>query len=275
MWIRKKEITELSDGIRKIMDGQEIDLRDNKEGVLSILKNDVHTLANREKEQRRIAQEERTHLSEYLTDISHQLKTPITSMSLMTDLLCEAPEEKQREFIFSMKKELAHMEWLVSALLKMAKLDSKTVDFIESEVSARELVEEAIKPLEILMDIKNQQVEVLHDVAFLCDRRWTQEALTNLLKNAMESSKEGGVIRVDSGENPLYTWLSITDAGDGIPMERMKCLFQRFENSQNENGYGVGLPLALAIVRGQNGDIEVAPGGNGTGATFTVKFYKS
>ena len=99
--------------------------------------------------------------------------------------------------------------------------------------------------------------------------------MTNLLKNAMESSKEGGVIRVDSGENPLYTWLSITDAGDGIPMERMKCLFQRFENSQNENGYGVGLPLALAIVRGQNGDIEVAPGGNGTGATFTVKFYKS
>lgn len=274
MWISKKEITELSDGIRKIMDGQEIELRDNKEGAFSILKNDIHTLANIEKEQRRVAQEERAHLSEYLTDISHQLKTPITSMLLMTDLLCDAPEEKQREFLFRMKKELSHMEWLVAALLKMAKLDSKTVDFIVSKVSVSELVEEAIKPLAILMDIKNQKVEVKNDTVLFCDRRWTQEALTNLFKNAVEASGEGTAIYVDSGDNPIYTWLSITDAGEGIPIERMKSLFRRFENSQNENGYGVGLPLALAIARGQNGDIEVAPGGNGTGATFTIKFYK-
>lgn len=82
------------------------------------------------------------------------------------------------------------------------------------------------------------------------------------------------MIFVDSGENPIYRWILITDAGTGIPRERMQGLFRRFENSQNKNGYGIGLPLALSIMRGQNGDIEVSPGGNGSGATFTMKFYK-
>ena len=274
MWIRKDEITELSNGIRKAIDGQEIDIRDNKEGALSILKNDIHTLINIEKEQRSKAQEEREHLSEYLTDISHQLKTPITSMILMANLLEDAPEDKQREFIFSIKKELSHMEWLISALLKMAKLDSGTVNFITSDISTSELVNAALKPLSILLDIKNQKVEIRNERLLQCDRRWTEEALTNLLKNASECSKENSVIYVDSGENPIYKWISITDAGEGISKERVSSLFRRFENSQNENGYGVGLPLALSIIRGQNGDIEVSPGGNGTGATFTIKFYK-
>lgn len=274
MLIRKEEITELSDGIRKAIDGQDIDIRDNKEGALSILKNDIHTLINIEKEQRSKAQEEREHLSEYLTDISHQLKTPITSMMLMTNLLEDAPVEKQREFIFSMKKELAHMEWLISALLKMAKLDSGTVNFILSDISTGELIREASKSLSILLDIKNQKIEMKNEIMLHCDKRWTEEALTNLLKNAIESSKENSVIYIDSGENPIYKWISITDTGEGIPREKMQTLFKRFENSQNQNGYGIGLPLALSIMRGQNGDIEVSSKGNGKGATFTMKLYK-
>lgn len=274
MLIRKQEIKELSDGIRKAIDGQEIDIRDNKEGVMSILKNDIHTLINIEKEQRNKAREEQEHLSEYLTDISHQLKTPITSMMLMANLLEDAPEDKLKEFVFNMKKELAHMEWLISALLKMAKLDSKVVDFIVTDISTTELVNEALKSLSILMDIKNQRVEIRNETMLRCDKRWTEEALTNLLKNASECSKENSVICIDSGENPIYKWISITDSGEGIPRERVAGLFRKFENSQNENGYGIGLPLALSIIRGQNGDIEVIPGGNGAGATFMVKFYR-
>lgn len=274
MLIKKEEITELSNGIRKAIAGEEVDLRDNKEGAFSILKNDIHTLINIEKEQKSKAEEDQEHLAEYLTDISHQLKTPITSMMLMTNLLEDAPEEKQREFIFSMKRELSHMEWLISALLKMAKLDAKAVDFRKVEISTGELVAETLKPLDILLDVKNQKVELRHETMLFCDKRWTKEALCNLLKNASECSKENSVIFVDSGENPIYRWISITDAGTGIPRERMQGLFRRFENSQNENGYGIGLPLALSIMRGQNGDIEVSPGGNGSGATFTMKFYK-
>ncbi|MBQ6806818.1 MAG: HAMP domain-containing histidine kinase [Lachnospiraceae bacterium] len=274
MLIKKSEITGLSENIRKAIDGQDVDLRDNREGALSILKNDIYTLVNIQKEQKNFAQKERDRLSEYLADISHQLKTPITSAMLMANLLEDAEDDKRAEFTFNIKKELTHMEWLVTALLKMARLDSGVVDFNMVEISVAELMQTALEPLELLLDVKNQSVDIKNNVKLKCDRRWTVEALTNLLKNASECSKESSQICIDSGGNPIYSWISVTDGGDGIPKEKLSGLFRRFENSQSENGYGIGLPLALSIIRGQNGDIEVAPGGNGVGATFTIKFFK-
>lgn len=159
-------------------------------------------------------------------------------------------------------------------MLKIAKLDSGAVQFKFIEISSEELIQEALKSLEILMDIKNQKVEIRNQITLTCDKKWTIEALSNLLKNASECSKEHSTILVECGENPIYQWISITDAGEGITKEQMAHLFQRFENSQNENGYGIGLPLALAIIRKQDGDIEVIPGGNGQGATFTLKFFR-
>ena len=260
MLIKKSEIIELSDGIRKAIAGETFDPRDHKEGVMSILKNDIYTLINIEKEQRNSAEQEKEQLSIYLADIAHQLKTPITSMNLMVNLLKDAPEEKQKEFIFHMKRELANMEWMVSALLKMSKIDAGVVEFRRGETNSSSLIREALIPLEILLDINNQSVEIRNDTKINCDQRWTVEALTNILKNASECSKENGIIWVDSGENPIYSWISVTDSGTGIPRERIASLFRRFENSQNENGYGIGLPLALSIMKGQNGDIEIEPG---------------
>lgn len=274
MLIRKREITELSDNIRSAIDGQSIDLRDNREGALSILKNDINTLVNIKKEQMNSLQAERDLLAEYLADISHQLKTPITSMMIMADLLENAPADKQAEFAGNIKISLARMEWLVSALLKMARLDSGAVEFNLSQISAKELTDTAIQPLEILLDVKNQTVEIQNDIVLACDRRWTAEALTNLLKNASEYSPDGGKIYIDSGINPIYEWISVTDSGKGLPKEKYAALFKRFEYSQNENGYGIGLPLALSIIRGQNGDIEIDGGGKGRGACFTIKFFK-
>lgn len=273
MWINKSEILQLSEQIRKAIDGQEVDIRDNKEGAFSILKNDIHTLIHMEKEQKYVAQQEKEKQAQFLADISHQLKTPITSLMLMTNLLEEAPAEKQEEFLFHMKKSLAHMEWMISVLLKMAKLDSGAVHFSPVTTSSEELLGEALKSLEILLDIKNQKVEIKNRITLTCDKRWTIEALSNLLKNASECSGEDTTIIVECGENPIFQWISIKDAGKGIPREQLPLLFQRFENSQNENGYGIGLPLALSIIREQNGDIEVIPGGNGEGATFLLKFF--
>ena len=98
--------------------------------------------------------------------------------------------------------------------------------------------------------------------------------MINLLKNASDFSVENSEILVDCGENPLYHWISITDTGEGLKKEQIARLFRRFESSGKENGYGIGLPLALSIMRGQNGDIAVSPGGHGSGATFFMKFYK-
>src|SRR5262249_12867720 len=124
------------------------------------------------------------------------------------------------------------------------------------------------------LDIKNQCVEISSETELICDKRWSGEALTNILKNASEHSPSGGKIHIESGMNPICRWISVTDSGDGIKSNKVANLFMRFESAKSSKGYGIGLPLALAIMRGQNGDIEIDGGGNGSGATFTLKFFK-
>ncbi len=274
MLIRKREIMALSEDIRKAVDGQVVDFRDNRENPLSILKNDIHTLVNLKKEQADSAQQEHKLLAESLSNISHQLKTPITSLLIMADLLEAAPPEKQAEFLTNIKIGLSRMEWLTAALLKMARLDSGTIEFSIKTTAVKKLLQTALEPLGILLDVKNQQVELLHEMDLPCDAQWMAEALTNLLKNASEYSPEGSTILVDCGENPIYRWISVTDAGRGIPREDLSGLWGRFTGSRSKNGYGIGLPLALGIVRGQNGDIDVDGGGGGRGASFTIKLFR-
>lgn len=183
---------------------------------------------------------ERDSLAEYMADISHQLKTPITSMMIMMDLL----------------------------------EDAKTIAFAPQKIKVSELIRSVMPSIEILLDVNNQSVVIAQDVEIICDRRWTIEALTNIIKNAMEHSPKGGSVTIDSGVNPMYEWISVTDSGMGLAKEQYAALFRRFENSTNENGYGIGMPLALSIMKGQNGDIDVELGGNGKGATFLLKFFK-
>jgi signal transduction histidine kinase len=272
--IRKREIEKLSTDVRRIIDGQDVDLRDNHEGAFSILKNDIYTLADLKNEQVLSLAREKTKLSDTLANISHQLKTPLTSMMIMADLLEKAPPEKQAEFITNIKTGLARTEWLVSALLKMAKLDAGAVEFTPETVSSGELIRLAFEPLQILFEIKNQRLSVSGDNKLFCDMHWTAEALTNVIKNASEYSPIGAAVFIESGENPISSWISITDSGGGIPRGEITKLFNRFEGSRSDKGYGIGLPLALAVMRGQNGDIEAEGGGNGTGAKFTLKLYK-
>lgn len=274
MWIRKKEIEQLSEFLKGFLSDEEVDIRDNKEGAFSILKNDIYSLVQTKNEQLKIVEAERDILAEYMADISHQLKTPITSMMIMVDLLEDAEPEKQSEFIHNIKLSLNKLEWLVGALLKMAKIDAHAITFLKKEVKASELIE-AVKPsVSILLDIHNQTLELKNDCIINCDKRWTIEALTNIIKNAIEHSPDESTININSGENPMYYWISVTDNGTGMDRSNYSALFKRFEYSTNENGYGIGMPLALSIIKGQGGDIDVDFGGNGQGATFTLKLFK-
>jgi signal transduction histidine kinase len=156
----------------------------------------------------------------------------------------------------------------------MAKLDAGAVEFISERIQSSELARIALEPLQILLDIKNQRIDLSCETELFCDKRWTSEALTNVLKNASEYSPDGGLISISSGSNPICSWISVTDSGKGISNTDIARIFKQFEGSRSDKGYGIGLPLALAIMRGQNGDIEVDGGGNGIGATFTLKFFK-
>jgi len=271
--VRKKEVTKLSEDIRKIIDGQNIDLRDNREGPWSILKNDVHTLANLKNEQMNTLKQEHEHMRETLANISHQLKTPLTSMMIMADLLEEAPKHKQEEFVTNIKRELNHTQWLVTALLKMAKLDSGAIEFTRDSASTKELINLALEPLEILLELKKQQVELLGEITLYCDKKWTAEALTNVIKNASEHSPNDSTIKIEVGSNPICKWISVTDKGVGISNTGIKQVFKRFEGTRQDQGYGIGMPLSLAIMKNQSGDIEVKSDGNHKGTTFILKFY--
>jgi signal transduction histidine kinase len=272
--VSKREIEQLSADIRKIIDGRSVEIRDNREGALSALKNDIHTLADQKNEQIDAMQRERDALKDTLADISHQIKTPLTSMSIMADLLENASPEKQAEFIANIRLSLNRTQWLVDALLKMAKLEAGSIEFSLAPVQGDELVSIALEPLQILLEIKEQQVEVSGAAQIICDKRWTAEALTNILKNASEYSPAGRTIKVAMGENPISAWVAVTDSGSGIAKSEISSLFKRFQGTRSESGYGIGLPLALAILRSQNGDIEVDGGSAESGATFTLKFFK-
>jgi signal transduction histidine kinase len=267
MIIRKSEIEELSRSIRMIIGGESVDIRDNREGVMSMLKNDIHTLASLKNEQVEALQRERDKLKDTLADISHQLKTPLTSMMIMADLLENASPEKRAEFISNIRVGLSRTDWLVSTLLKMAKLDAGAIKLSKELAQAGSIIEMALEPLETLLELKGQTVLISDSVSegsgISCDKRWSAEALSNIIKNASEHSPAGGEIRVESGGNPICSWISVTDSGPGIEAAK---IFKRFEGSTN--GFGIGLPLALAVMRGQNGDIEAK------GSTFTMKFYK-
>ena len=186
MWLKKKEIEQVSDLVKGYSSGEELDIRVNKEGSFNILKNDIYALVNTKNEQIKAVETERDSLSDYMADISHQLKTPITSMMIIADLLEAAEPEKQTEFIHNIQISLNKMEWLVGALLKMAKLDAHAIDFIKNDIHTSELLE-AVKPsVAILLDIHNLTIELKQDCIIHCDKRWTTEALTNIIKNAIE-----------------------------------------------------------------------------------------
>ena len=274
MWVSKTELEQLSSELRRAINGESVEFRSNQEGALSLLRNDLHTFAAQLGAERDAANAAKVEFAEYMENISHQLKTPVTSMMLMTDLLEAAPPERQEEFLTNIRMSLARVDWLVGTLLKLAKLDAGAVQFEPQALSAKTLLDAALGPLAILLDVREQQVVLVQDGMLHCDRRWTVEALTNIIKNACEASPTGSTIVVDCGENPLYEWVSVEDAGPGLSRAGMAALFVRFASSSSKDGVGIGLPLALAIARGQNGDIDVDAGGNGKGATFTLKFYK-
>lgn len=277
---RYKEIARLSDYIRKMSDGDVVfDIRDNAEGELSILKNDIYKLTLRLAEQASLLRGEKLVLKEMLFDISHQLKTPITSLTVMADLLetDSLPEDKRLEFTLNLQTGLSRMDWLVKSLLKLARLDAET-DLLKKEpVLIKDLISQAINQIKTIAKIKGQVIKNEFDagITVTCDRNWTVEALVNILKNASEHTPENGYINISASENPICVWICITDSGVGIDSSDLPHLFKRFYKGKHssKDSIGIGLAMSLSVMQKQNGDIEVTSTPN-AGSAFTLKFFK-
>ena len=277
---RYRQISKLSEYLRRISAGEySLDIRDNTEGELSILKNEIYKVTLMLSEYNEQLKREKLLLSEQMADISHQLKTPLTSMMVMVDLLRDPnlPEERRREFTSRIYAQLERIEWLVSSLLKMSKLDAGVVEMKLREFSAQAIIEKALNPLLIPMELKDITYSIKgQDETITCDLHWTVEALINILKNCIEHTPRGGRIDISINNNPLYSEIVISDNGEGISKEDLPHIFTRFYKGKNasSDSVGIGLAMAKSIIRSQDGDITVESK-PGEGSTFFVKLYKT
>ena len=276
---RYRKMAELSAELDRLMSGEEgIELKRFSEGEFSILENRLSKLVLRLRDQADTLQKDKLLLVDAIADISHQIKTPLTSINLLASALSkdESGENAQSrsKTLADMHSQIDRMDWLVSSLLKLARLDADAVQLNMKSVPLTELIELAVSPLDIMMELRGQQLALEASGSVFCDASWTAEALMNIIKNCSESMGEG-VLGISASENPLYSEIIVTDGGKGIAEEDLPHIFERFYRGKNSSssGAGIGLALARSIVIKQNGTVkaENAPQG---GARFTIRFYK-
>lgn len=278
---RYREIDQLSSYLQEIGNGNyKLDVRDNREGELSLLKSQIYKVTKMLSEQGNLLEEDKQKLTDAISDISHQLKTPLTSMTVMADLLSDPrlSDEKRQEFTHNIQVQLERMEWLVSSLLKLSKIDAGTIVFKHEPVSVPALIQAATEPLLVPIDIKMQRLQITgeRDVTFEGDMKWTTEALINILKNCVEHTPEQGELFIDFTENTLYTEILIRDTGNGISKQDVPYIFQRFYKGVNasDDSVGIGLAMAHSIITGQQGELSVRSQ-LGVGTEFQIRYYKA
>lgn len=253
------------------------DIRDYMEGDISNLKNDIYKVTVRLKEQNELSLKNKKALEDTLADISHQIKTPLTSMNVINDILIdnELDHKSQIDFLNKNRNQLERIEWLVTTLLKISRLDSGTVVLKKEKVNINELIDKTIEPIQILAELKSITIETkINGDYFDLDFNWTLEALMNILKNACEHTNNNGKILIEVLDNPLYLNIKITDNGSGMSKEEQKHIFERFyKGAHNKDSIGIGLNMAKKVIDLQNGSIDCISDKN-VGTTFDIKFYK-
>lgn len=255
-----------------------MDIIDNDEGTISALKNDVYKVTVLMKEQNEVLKQDKMLLANNLADISHQLKTPLTSMMVMTDLLEseELSSEDRAKFTGVIKNQLQRIEWLVTSLLKLSRLDAKTIEFKKDKILANDLLNKAIEPVFMTIQQKQQRFVIYGDNPVVClDVNWTCEAFVNIFKNCSEHTPIGGTLKAEVFDTVMYTEFVLSDTGEGIEQKDIPFIFERFYrcSSVSKESVGIGLAMAYSIITNQEGTIRVNSKLN-VGTSFSIRFYK-
>lgn len=276
----KRELDNLIKYLKELNRGNynlQIDL--NSEGTLSILKNEIYTttIMLREKAEKELV--DKQNLKDSLTNISHQLKTPLTSISLLVDNLCDedVPASLQKEFLGDIKTQIDSINYLIIVLLKLSRFDANVITFKEEKINVKNLCIDVLKHIDALRDVKNITIHIngSNNVTFIGDYKWEFEALSNILKNCLEYTSENKNIYVSFKETNMFTEIIIQDEGKGMNKEEKRRIFERFykgENSSNNN-FGIGMSLAREIINKDNGKIKVDSTPD-IGSTFKIRYYK-
>ncbi|MCL2383054.1 MAG: HAMP domain-containing histidine kinase [Oscillospiraceae bacterium] len=278
---RKNKVEEITKYIREISrKNYTLKLEENVEDELSTLQNELYKITVLLKEQSENAVTDKKNVKDSLSDISHQLKTPLTSIMVGLDNLIDNIEmdaETREEFLYDMKNQTETINFLISSILKLSRLDSNVIQFDKQEIIIRTLLNEVLKNLESMSEAKKINIEIHgeEDIKFLGDYKWELEALTNIIKNCIEYSNENGIIKINYRKLSIYTEVVIEDNGKGMDAKDLKNIFERFykgKNSSNES-IGIGMSLSKKIIENDNGDISVKST-IGKGTTFTIRYMK-
>ena len=277
---KDKDIKDITKYIEEINKGNyELKINSISEDELSILKNEIYKTTIKLKEAYINTNNDKLSIKKSLEDISHQLKTPLTSILIMLDNLIDDPNmdiNTRQDFITDIKRQVVNINFLVQNLLKLSKFDSNTIHFIKENNKLSNILKEAIKNVSTLCDLKDIKIIINGDdeSTIYSDFKWEVEALTNILKNSIEHTKDKKEILVDYNTNNVYSIIKIKDYGVGIAHDDLKHIFERFYKGKNSSpdSIGIGLSLAKAIINEDNGIISVESNSNGT--TFIIKYYK-
>lgn len=275
---REKQINEITKYIENInKKNYELKIETNSEDELSILKNEIYKTTIMLKEVADNSTRDKLNLKKSLEDISHQLKTPLTSILIMIDNLIDNPDmniNTRNDFIMDIKREINNINFLVQSILKLSKLDSNTIHFIKKDIEIKKLIDESIKNVSALCDLKSINMDIRGDVETLinCDFKWQVEALTNIIKNAIEHALTKVIINIE--DNKVYSKIDIINDGELIDKKDIKHVFERFYKGKNasSDSIGIGLALSKTIIEQDNGCISVESNKDKT--IFTIKYFK-
>ena len=276
----KKELNEIVEYIKDINKGNyDLKLTNNKESMYSILKNEIYTTTVMLKEKAENELKDKLSVKDSLTNISHQLKTPLTSISLLVDNLCDnnVSPEIQKEFLEDIKFQVKNINYLIIQLLKLSKFDANVVVFKKENINVKNIIFEVLKYVDPLIDLKNINIHVngKNNVSFIGDYQWEFEALSNIIKNCIDYIPDNKSIYIEFKENNFYTQIEIIDEGLGIAPSEVNHIFERFYKGKNSsnNNFGIGLALAKEIILKDNGKIIVSSKLD-KGTKFKIKYYK-
>lgn len=278
---QEKKIKEINDYINGINNkNYTLKIEENNNSELSRLRNELYKTTVLLKETAELSVKEKENLSTAIADISHQLKTPLTSIRIMLDNIQDDPDmekEVREDFLMEISKQIDWISSLVISLLKIAKFDAGTIKMENEEIHVQKLIDSVIGNLAILIELKEIEIitKIDEKAVFLADYKWQQEALTNILKNAIEHSNQKSKIYIEVENTSVFLKIKIRDEGQGISKVDQKHIFERFYKAKNssENSIGIGLALAKTIIEKNNGYVKV-DSEVGKGTTFEIKYLK-
>lgn len=277
---KEKQLSELVLYLMKVQDRMELpELQKCEEGQFGILQSEIYKLVVLLKEQSQHATRQNVYLADMLSDISHQIKTPLTSITIMTELLENPglPIEKREEFISNINQQVDRITWLIKNLLTLSQLEADVLKLKKEKISVNALLQKACQPFEVMAEVKdvNLDIQATEEIECVCDIHWTVEAISNIIKNCIEHTPSGGTVAILVEQNNFATNIRISDNGEGISKEHLPHIFERFYKGRNtsSNSVGIGLSMSKQIIMRQNGMVSVTSE-EGKGTTFQVKIYR-